>query len=172
MRRLLWALLVLFFAACGSQAQTLNGETITTTYLFPDTGTIYSGPQDTVVPGSIINFADFATITFSANNILITTNRDAGVNNVAFDGFEFSDTNDIFNTVLLDPTTNYAGLTSSRVTFNSGQIFVNVANLPGLDGQTILLDINGSSAPTPELGTILLTLSGALAFAIKKLVAR
>jgi hypothetical protein len=165
-------LLFLFLTPIQANAQTLTGETITSYYLFPTTGTVLAGPQATIVPGGIIDFAGFADVTFSAQNILITAERDAGVNAVAFDGFEFSDPDDIFNSVTLDPSSTYAGLTSSRISFNSGQIFVNVADLAGLDGQTISLDINTPLSPTPELGTGLLMLSGALVFAIKKLLSR
>jgi hypothetical protein len=152
----------------------LDGQTITTTYFFPDTGTVFAGPDTTVVPGGILNFASFANITFSANNILITTDRDAQVNNVAFDGFSFFDSNGIFASVALDASSTYAGIDASRITFTANQILVNVANLPGLDGQTISLDINSGSVPTPEpsslifLGTGLLGLVG---FSLKRTMA-
>jgi hypothetical protein len=156
------------FATCAAAQTSLNGEVITTTYLFPDTGTIFSGPVDTTVPGGISNFAGFADISFSGHNILITADRNAQINDVLFDGFVFFDPNGIFSTVTLDGSSTYAGLTASGITFNANQIFVNVVGLPGLSGQTISLDIN-SPSPTPEPSTVLLYGTGMLAlFGLKK----
>ena len=160
-------LFLLLLTPSLASAQALTGETITTTYYFPDLSSVYYlGPAtDTVVPGGISNFADFADITFSSNNILITTNRNAGINAVSFDGFVFYDPNGIFASVTLDPSTNYAGFDASRLTFNADKIFVNVADLAGLSGQTISLDIN-----TPEPETLLLFASGLLVILGRKLM--
>jgi PEP-CTERM motif len=147
----------------SAPAQTLNGEVITTTYLYPDKATIYSlgTPINTTVPGGLTDFAMFVNIDFSSYNILITADRNAFINSVPFDGLEFYDPNAIFNSVTLDGSTTYAGFTGSRITFNSNQIFVNVADLSGLDGQTISLDINSPSS-TPEPPTLLLFGTGLL----------
>jgi hypothetical protein len=160
MKRLLFAglLFSLLLVPSQAQAQTIIGETITTTYYYPNIGIVYAGPQATLVPSggtTIFNFAAFTDITFSSNSILITTDRDAGINNVSFDGFFFNDANAIFNTVTLDPSSTYAGFDASRITFDSHNLYVNVENLPGLLGQTILLDIN-----TPEPPTLLLMGTG------------
>jgi hypothetical protein len=164
MKQILFAGSLLLFLLMPSQAhafQTLIGETITTTYLYPDTSTTYAGPVSTTVPlggTTISDFAGFADINFSSSNILITTDRNGGPNPVSFDGFEFYDPDGIFGSVTLDLSSTYAGLTASDVTFSSDYIFVNVANLTGLEGQTILLDINA----TPEPPTVLLMATGLL----------
>jgi hypothetical protein len=163
MKRILFVSFLLFMLV-PSQAhasETLIGENITTTYLFPDTGSILGTPVSTTVPGSITNFETFVDIAFSANNILITTDRSGGPNSVLFDGFEFSDPNAIFATVTLDPSTTYPGLSSSDITFNANQIFVNVAGLTaGGSGETISLDIG----VTPEPPSLLLFGTGLLVF--------
>jgi hypothetical protein len=153
----LQALLALSFVSAmlsPARANLLTGQTVRVTYLFPDTNTIYAGPADVVGPaGGLSNFASFVDLALSDTNILITADRNAQVNNVAFDGLEFLDLNGNipnFTNVTLDTATNYAGFTSSRITVGVSTIFVNVADLPGLQGQVISLDIGSAAVPEPS----------------------
>jgi hypothetical protein len=153
----LQALLALSFVSAmltPARANLLTGQTVRVTYLFPDTSTIYAGPADVVGPaGGLSNFAGFVNLALSDTNILITADRNAQVNNVAFDGLEFLDLNGNipnFTNVTLDNATNYAGFTSSRITVGVDTIFVNVADLPGLQGQVISLDIGSTAVPEPS----------------------
>jgi len=138
-----------------ARANLLTGQTVEVTYLFPNTGTIFAGPTDIVGPaGTLSGFANFVNLSVSDTNILITTTRNAQVNNVAFDGLRFVDVNaniPNFTNVTLDPATNYAGFTPSRVTVSSDTIFVNVEGLAGLQGQVISLDIGGTPVGEPAL---------------------
>ncbi len=152
------------------RADLLAGQTIEVTYLYPDTGTVYSAAQDIIGPaGTLSNFAGFADIAVSDTNILITTTRDAGVNDVAFDGFRFIDLNaniPNFTNVTLNGATNYAGFDSSRITIAANTIFVNVENLAGLQGQIISLDIGGEAQAVPEPRSVLLLGAVLLAFVL------
>lgn len=144
----------------------LLGEDVETFYHFPDLTTNYAGPDTALVGAGVelVNFAAFADIDFSDTNILITINRDAGINAVSFDGFHFFDvdgTIPAFTTVLLNASTNYAGFTASRITFDADNIFVNVVGLPGLQGQFISIDLAANTA-VPEPATLAL-LGGGLA---------
>ena len=74
-------------------------------------------------------------------------------------------------TVTLDASSTYAGFDASRITFNANEIFVSVADLPGLTGQTISLDINQATSPTPEPSSLMLLgvgLLGLASLALKK----
>ena len=167
-------LAALFSALVAPAHASLIGETIQTQYLFPNTSTIFSGPISTVVaPGSeLLNFASFATIEFSATNILIVLTRNAQLNNVAFDGLEFSDVNPAFQGVTLDPATNYAGFTSSRISSDAKTIFVNLEDLPGLTGQRISIDVGASAVPEPGYSFVLATVLFALLMAARSGAAR
>jgi len=160
---------VCLFAGSAAASPILDGQVVQTTYLFPDTSTIFAASVNaTVGPGvELLNYAGFADIDFSDTNIKITTTRDAGINNVAFDGFRFFD---IFGTIpnnliaVVNPATTYAGFTAARLQGgNQDTLLVNVANLPGLRGQVISIDLVQPVATTvPEPATLTL-LAGGLA---------
>lgn len=162
------ATVVCLFAGNAQATPILDGQVVQTTYLFPDTSTVFAAPVNATVGAGVelLNYAGFADIDFSDTNIRITTTRDAGINNVAFDGFRFFD---IFGTIsnnliaVLNPATTYAGFTASR--FAGGDqdtLLVNVANLPGLKGQVISIDLVERVATVPEPATLTL-LAGGLA---------
>jgi hypothetical protein len=152
------------------QAALLNAQTIETSYRFPDTLTLFGSPVNSVVGAGLelANFVGFVDIDFSDTNILITARRDAGVNNVAFDGLRFTDINNLipaFTGVTLNALTNYAGFDASRVTFDANTILVNVANLPGLNGQIISIDLSSGATAVPEPSATLGLLAAALLIA-------
>ena len=172
MRTTLVAVVVSVVCLFGGRAEAspiLDGQVVQTTYLFPTTGTIFAAPVNVNVGAGVelLNFAGFADIDISDTNIRITTTRDAQVNNVAFDGFRFVD---IFGTIpdnliaVINPATNYAGFVAARLQGgDQNTLLVNVANLPGLKGQVISIDIvQPGPAAVPEPTTLAL-LGGGLA---------
>lgn len=153
MNRILLGVVAAMLCAAHMKAGLLVGHTISTSYLYPVTGSLYAGPVNSVVGAGpeLAGFAGFVSIDFSDTNILITTTRDAFVNNVAFDGLQFTDLNGLNPSavVSVNSATNYSGFDSSRVWRVGDSIFVSVANLPGLRGQIISLDL-ALTTPTPE----------------------
>jgi hypothetical protein len=155
--------------ALAEATPTLFGQTVRVTYEYPTLGTLYAGPTDVIVGAGteLSSFALFADIDLSENQIVITTIRDAGINVVSFDGFHFFDTLGFipaFVAVSLNPATTYAGFNASRIAFDADNIFLNVANLPGLNGQSIVIDVNAdAAAPVPEPSTLVLLGAGLVA---------
>ncbi len=155
----------LLWLLAPAEAVLLTDQTVQTTYLFPDTSTIFAGPTDSIVGAGVelTNFAGLADVDFSDTNIFITANRDAAINAVAFDGLQFADVNGTipaFTSVTLNAVTNYAGLNATRVSFDTDHIFLNLVGLPGQAGQVISLDINPLAATVPEPSTWLLLATG------------
>ena len=56
----------------------------------------------------------------------------------------------------MNPATSCAGFDALRITFDASNIWLNVANLPGVQGQVISMDIAADAAAVPEPSTLLL----------------
>jgi hypothetical protein len=160
-----------------ARASLLSGETVQTTYFFPNLSTVFCGSVNSVVgagtelPGYCFVFA----VDFSDTNITITAVNPPGQNNVAFDGFRFFDVNSTIpdiTGVAVNAATSYGGagaFTSSRVSFDANTLFVNVENLPGVVGQIISLDLSGPSVAVPEPSGVFLLAAGLVSLALLRI---
>ena len=126
---------------------TLIGHVVSTTDFHgaaPDHTTVL-GPHNTVVGDGIEltnGFGGFATIDFSGASIRITAATDQPFG--YFELLRFADANGTISpiaSVTVDPASNYAGFNPSRLTFTADSIDLNLTNLPGQQGQQILLNI-------------------------------
>jgi hypothetical protein len=137
-------------AAGASQAAFSVGNSVELTYLFPDTSTVFAGPIVVAGPSDTApGFAGAFNVTFTDTSIEMTLTRNAGINDVAFDGIRFIDKNATlsFSNYVLDiGATDYSGFDASRLTHATDTLYVNVARLPGLQGQHIVL----SAVPEPS----------------------
>ena len=153
------ALFLLAALASPSQAALSPGNAVEVTYLFPNTSTTYAGPVTVTGGTSLSSFAGILNINFTDSSILMTLSTNAGVNAVPFDGLRFTDVNaslSFANLALDVANTSYAQFTASRVSLQGNSIFINLAGLPGLSGQQILL----SAPAVPEPASWALMLGG------------
>jgi hypothetical protein len=150
----------------SANASLLMGTTVSVTYLYPDTSTVYAATQSaTVGPGmEFSNYAGLVDIDISDTNILMTFTRNGGPNAVLFDGLHF-----VFGpslgSVSINPTSTFTAFGPSDLTLSGTDLWVNFANLFVPGGSTLSLDVGVSSTPEPSslllLGTGLIGSVGA-----------
>lgn len=150
--------------AAPAQAALSAGNAVEVTYLYPNISTVYPAGSPTTVTGaqSLSSFAEILDIHFTDTSITMSLTIHAGVNPVEFDGLRFTDVNGTLNfgAMALDTAaTNYAGFSSSRISHQGSSLFVNLAGLPGLAGQSIVI----SAVPEPETYALLLAGLGLVA---------
>ena len=144
-----------------------NGNAIEVTYLYPNINTVYTDPATVTGATSLNSFAGILNIGFSDTSITMTLTVNAGINGVAFDGLKFTDVNNTLsfdNLALNTVATNYAQFTASRISYQGNSIFVNLVDLHGLAGQSIVI----SAVPEPETYALLLAGLGLVGFASRR----
>ena len=145
-----------------------NGNAIEVTYLYPNISTVYTSTNPVTVTGatSLNSFAGILNIGFSDTSITMTLTVNAGINGVAFDGLKFTDVNNTlsFNNLALNTAaTSYTQFSASRISHQGNSIFVNLVDLPGLAGQSIVM----AAVPEPETYALMLAGLGLVGFAAR-----
>jgi len=150
-------------AATSSVRASFSGNDLQYTYFFPDNSSIYeqqtvlvgTGIERTVVGGFPIN------MDISDNNILIDfspENASTSWTASPFNGFQLFDINNTISaitSVTVNGATTMAGFTSSDISFDANNIYVNWAGLAIAPTTIVSLDVGfADAAPVPEPSTI------------------
>ncbi len=165
----------------GAQASPIfSGQTVELSYYAPTTSDLYRGPWTAVVGGGVeftyvlgcFSGASCVDVDVSDTNILIPmhypVSEPGDFTPYPFNGVRIRDldgTIPAFGSVTINPVTNMAGFDSSRVTFDSDNIWVNFQALYGRIDTIVSLDVTAADAVIPEPASLLLLGTGILAIA-------
>ncbi len=124
-----------FAITSPAAAGVLTGKTLQLTYLYPDSSTVYTGPYDVTGGGPGVTFFIGSNQTVTLGGDTITLSDDCPVtcayNNTTFNGIRLFDAyNQLapFTSATL-VSSDFAGFTPSRITFDANNIYVNMEGL-------------------------------------------
>jgi hypothetical protein len=153
-------------AAGSAQASLLDGQTVGYQYFFSTTTSPYgNAPNGNYVVGPAVEINSI--VDGSAGNVDITDNQiivtfpSIGFNFGDFNGFRISDVNgtiSAFSAVTIGSATT-PSFTSSRLTFDDNNVWLNFQSLSLNDGDKIVINLSSTPA-VPEPGSYALALAG------------
>jgi hypothetical protein len=112
-------------------------------------GSTYAGPV--LVPGNTLSYSDnvYFNFTTTSSQIDILFTGSAEFFSGSFNGIVLNEaTGDPITYAALDAASTFAGLTAGDLTYNSGQIEVNLEGLTPSSGQNIIIDTTIVPEPT------------------------
>ena len=147
-------------AAHPAAAQGLNGQPVTLDDIYPDQNTVLAaGGTQTVTPaGASYTFFGDTAVKVTPTQLIVTDLRSYGLGYVAttFNGYhllEVGASPSAITGVTVDPATNMAGFNSSRISFSTSGIYLNLQGLSITPTGNVTLDITTTPAPVPEAST-------------------
>jgi len=155
-----WGLVLLTFAAVSARAD-LIGQSVEIDYLYPTQADIYQvlGTGTVTGPGYTVNSFgqhDY-TVTGSQITLLNVAGEEVTFLSAIFNGYGLTETGGSPATitgVTVDSATDVSGFDSSRVSFDSTDVFLNMQSLSTEAGQEVVLDLQFGSSSVPEPGTL------------------
>jgi hypothetical protein len=178
MRLYLLAAFALVPFTVAAHADSLTGDNVEITYLYPNTSTILdqSNPlsvvplalQTYVTEGHVSNETETVTVNVSGSQIVITNDGQVPYLPGGFNGFEISIlSGETFSLVSIDPSSSSAFSTGAVLTSSPNNLFLNLAGTCDActGGETITLDVAANPAAAPEPSSFVLLGTGLFGFA-------
>ncbi len=132
---------------------TNQGSTVPQNFLVNDTS--INDPPEIIFGGGNI---DTGTLTVTDHQMYFQYTQTALFDTATFNGSiirEVSPNIPPITSVTIDKLSTFAGLSQSRVTFDSTGIFINVSGLTVHAGNVLLLDVNQAAIPEPSPLTLI-----------------
>lgn len=160
-RTIVFSLAIALFVFAGQAfAGSLDGDTVTVNYLYPDINTVYQ-----VLGTGTVTPAGFTTNSFGQHNFTVypseitltnVVGQDVNFLSASFNGYQMvNDTGSPAITGVSVAFSDVAGFSASDVSFDATDVWLNMQGLVTTPGLDIQLDLQFASA-TPEPGTLLL----------------
>lgn len=165
--------IALLSTTLSAQAALLDGKTIKSEYLYPNTSTVngwYGSGTYVVGAGVEANAMNIAT-DYSDTNIMIDFNFSGQWSDATFNGFHFFDVNntiDDFTSVSLNSLSNMTGLSQSAISFDANNIWLNWQDLNFSTSTVVSIDIGAAQSNVPEPDSIALLGLGVAGLALAR----
>ena len=165
-------------ATPAAAAENFLGSTLNAQYYFPNTGSPFSDSENFTVTDPGVELTTFpngdprTNIDFTATSILITYLSSSTWTATDFNGFIIRDLSNnlaAITSVSIDPSSNFAGFGSNRLTFDANSIAVNWQGLAFSPSTTLRLNVGfGSAVPEPSTWAMMLLGFGAIGVAARR----
>ncbi len=155
---------LIFALGSSAQAQSLQGQDVRVDYLFDNQSTVYQTLGTQTVTASGVTYNSFGQtdylVTPAQIKITDVFGSDILFTPATFNGIsatESGSTPSMITGVSIDAATNLTGFDTSRISFNSTQVFINLQSLTTTPETTVLLNLQfGRTPTTPEPGSMAL----------------
>jgi len=159
MNRTTWVLLLSAVAsALPAHAALLEGNTVRMSHDF--NGSLFIGPQDAVVGPGVEGtfFQDYYTVDVSDSSIQVAFTGFATFDPSAFNGIHVFDVNGTIPSIgsASIGAASFGNLDSSRVTFDTNNVFIDLRGINSQGGEFIRVDLLAAPVPEPTSFTTML----------------
>jgi hypothetical protein len=153
------AALVLWAIAATPARADLSSQPVTVDYLYPTITSVYEDLGSGTVTATGFTVSSFGQNTYTVYDSQIVLKNVLGepvsFDPGSFNGYEMTETGGspaAITGVTLDGATNVAGVTSSDISFDATDVWLNMEGITTQPGQVVVLDLDFGGTPTPEPG--------------------
>ena len=162
------ALALAAIAGPSAAAGLFDGKTLQVSYLYPDTGSAFRGPDDIIGGGPAVtwNIGSSMSVTLAGNTVTAVDTCYVGCifDPVTFNGLRLTDTYGVLapiTGVSINAASNFPAFDLSRVTFDSDNVYLNFQGLTFETNPAVFaVDVQTSGGAIPEPSTWALLLAG------------